>query len=212
MAKSRIPEPPQTMEPVPVRTGMSRRQLIRSLAYSCLGLVTADVIAGNPLGERKPGGPVREGQILSESQMKLLRALVETIIPQTDTPGAAATDTHGFIDDQLANCTAPDEAKQFIAGLDQFAQAVNTQWGDEFANLKATDQQAAVSALAGSGVPFEKLPESFFRQLKSLTVIGYYSSEAGASQELVYLPIPGGYRASFTVADNGGKSFSPHTY
>jgi len=191
---------------------MSRRQLIRSLAYGCLGLVTADVIAGKPLGGREPGGPVRSGQILTESQMKLLRALVETIIPQTDTPGASATDTHGFIDDQLANCKAPDEANQFIEALDEFARVAKAQWGDDFANLNPADQQAAVAALAGSGVPFEKLPAAFFRQLKALTVIGYYSSEAGASHELVYLPIPGGYRASFTVADNGGKSFSPHTF
>jgi hypothetical protein len=191
---------------------MSRRQLIRSLAYSCLGLVTADVIAGSPLGERESGGPVRPGQILSESQMKLLRELVEIIIPQTDTPGAAATDTHGFIDDQLANCKAPQEAQQFIAGLDQFAQAVKAHWGDEFPDLNEKDQHAAVTALALTAAPFEQAPEGFFRQLKSLTIIGYYSSEAGASQELVYLPIPGGYQASFTVADNGGKAFSPHRF
>ena len=141
--------------------------------------------------------------------MKLLRELVETIIPQTDTPGAAETDTHGFIDDQLANCRAPEEARQFITELDKFDQQCRQHWGQVFADLSAPDKQAAMSACAHHQVPFKELPADFFYRLKSLTILGYYSSEAGASQELVYLPIPGGYAGSFSVSDNGGRAFSP---
>lgn len=199
-------------EPIPIRTEISRRELISSLALSCLGLVSADLMAETTLTRRQPGGPVREGQILSESQMRLLRDLVENIIPQTDTPGAAATDTHGFIDDQLANCQAPEEAEVFIAGLDQFTRAVQTQSGSGFSDLSPEDQIAALTALAHDQSPFDSMPPDFFRNLKALTILGYYSSEAGASQELVYLPVPGGFQANFTVADNGGKSFSPKVF
>ncbi len=38
----------------------------------------------------------------------------------------------------------------------------------------------------------------FFRTLKELTVLGYYTSEVGATQELQYTPVPGRYDACVT--------------
>lgn len=182
------------------------------MALGCAGLLSSGLMAQTAAGYREPGGPVRQGQALSEKQMRLLRELVETIIPLTDTPGAAETDTHGFIDDQLANCRAPEEAKQFIAQLDRFDHKCQQHWNGAFAVLSAQDKHAAMSACARHQSPFETLPEDFFFKLKALTVLGYYSSEAGASQELVYLPIPGGYLGDFKVSGNGGKAFSPRVF
>ena len=193
-------------------SGISRRELLKAMAIGCAGLLSSSLIASTSAGFREPGGPVRQGQALSEKQMQLLRELVETIIPLTDTPGAAETDTHGFIDDQLANCRAPEEAKQFIAQLDRFDQKCQQHWNGSFAVLSAQDKQAAMSACARHQSPFETLPEDFFFKLKALTVLGYYSSEAGASQELVYLPIPGGYLGDFKVSGNGGRAFSPRVF
>lgn len=189
--------------------GISRRELLQGLALGCAGLLSSRLNAGTSVGFRQPGGPVREGQALTEAQMKLLRELVETIIPQTDTPGAAETDTHGFIDDQLAHCREPGEARDFTASLDKFETCCRERWNAGFADLSAQDRQSAMTALAHHEAPFTDMAGDFFYHLKALTVFGYYSSEAGASQELVYLPIPGGYLGDFTVADNGGKAFSP---
>ena len=192
--------------------GVTRRELLQSLAFGCAGLLSSGLLAGTTTGFHQPGGPVRQGQVLSEKQMKLLRALVETIIPQTDTPGAAETDTHGFIDDQLANCRAPEEARQFTSEIDQFDEQCRQHWNAGYADLSAPDMQAAMSACAHHQAPFKELPDDFFYKLKVLTILGYYSSEAGASQELVYLPIPGGYLGDFKVSDNRGKAFSPSVF
>lgn len=190
----------------------TRREFIGMLGLSCAALLSSNALAGIVLTARQPGGPVRVGQVLSENQMRLLRAFVETIIPQTDTPGAAETDTHGFIDDQLANCQAPDEAKRFIADLDKAGTLIEQRWGSTYSELTAQDQEAAMTAIAHKAEPFASLSDDFFQNLKSLTLLGYYSSKAGASEELVYLPIPGGYDGTFTVADNGGKTFSPRVF
>lgn len=178
------------------------------MALGCAGLLSSGLLAGTSTGYREPGGPVRPGQALSEPQMRLLRELVEIVIPRTDTPGAADTDTHGFIDDQLANCRSPGEATQFIRDLDQFDDLCRQHWGTSFADLPAQDKQTAMSACARHQAPFEALPGDFFFRLKALTVYGYYSSEAGASQELVYLPVPGGYLGDFKVSDNDGRAFT----
>ena len=193
--------------PVRELPAICRRELIRVFTLSCAGLLAPGAFA-----MREPGGPVRKGQALSERQMKLLRELVETIIPETDTPGAAACDTHGFIDDQLANCRAPDEAARFIADLDRFAQLVRQNWNAGYGELPPAEQQSAMSALALAQQPFDKHDTDFFYRLKALTIVGYYSSEAGASQELVYLPLAGGYQGDFKLADNGGRAFSPRVF
>jgi hypothetical protein len=192
--------------------GVTRRQLINLLAWSCAGLVCTDAFSVALASEREPGGPVRKGQLLNESQMRLLRELVETIIPQTETPGAAATDTHGFIDILLANSRSPREAGKFVSDLDQVGEKVSQHWGKAFPDLSAQDKHAAMSALAHQQAPFDELPRNFFRRLKALTVLGYYSSEAGASEELVFLPVPGGYRGDFKLSENGGKAFSPQVF
>jgi len=194
------------------QTGISRRELIHFFALGCGGLLSANTLAGSLVAVRKPGGPVRKGQILSKSQMWLLRELAEVIIPKTDTPGAAATDTHGFIDDQLANCRAPDEARHFMTQLDLLGNLVQQHWGKSFPELSSTDKLGVMNSLALGESPLDGLDAEFFRKLKALTVVAYYSSEAGASQELVYLPVPGGYRGDFKVSDNDGKAFSPPVF
>lgn len=192
---------------------LSRRDLLRSASVLCLGLLANDVLALSQSGtQRLAGGPIRPGQILTKRQMQLLRELVEVIIPATDTLGAAGTDTHGFIDDQLAHCRDPQEGKEFIAGLDKFAPLVKTHWGKDFGLLPNSEKIAVMTALAKGAKPFSPAHIDWFHQLKALTVTGYYLSEVGASQELVYDPVPGGYRADFKVSDNNGKAFSAAFY
>ena len=207
--KSRSDKRQSDPAPLASQAAESRRVFLKTLALGCGGLISGNLLAGLSAAARQPGGPVRAGQALTEKQMRLLRDLVETIIPRTETPGAAETDTHGFIDDQLANCRAPDEAQRFIADLDQAGGLVNRHWKADFPGLDAKEQRAAMTAIAHRDPPFEELRADFFLKLKSLTLLGYYSSKAGASEELVYLPIAGGYDGDFKVADNGGKAFSP---
>lgn len=194
---------------VSVNNGISRRDFLGILAAGCAGLLSPAALAGDFQTTRVPGGPVRQGQALSEARMRLLRSLADTIIPRTDTPGAADTDTHGFIDDQLANCRAHGEASRFIADLDAAGMLTERQWGREFPDLAAEEQLAAMTAIAHNASPFDSLAPDFFTRLKTLTMLGYYSSREGASEELVYLPVPGGYDGNFKVSDSGGKAFSP---
>ena len=49
--------------------------------------------------------------------------------------------------------------------------------------------------------PVEAPP--FYRQLKELTVAGYYTSEVGATQELQWLPAPGRYEADVPLSEVG---------
>ena len=59
----------------------------------------------------------RKASYFDESEMLTLRALVDVILPATDSPAASAADTHYFIDLAIPACASPGAQKTFRAGL-----------------------------------------------------------------------------------------------
>ena len=43
----------------------------------------------------------------------------------------------------------------------------------------------------------EEAPSHYFRMMKELSVLGYFSSKEGATQALRYLPVPGKYDGAY---------------
>ena len=72
----------------------------------------------------------RKATFFSESELRTLAALVDTILPATDSPAASAADTHYFIDLALPACATPaaqtvtastEEVTATVQSLDVFA-------------------------------------------------------------------------------------------
>ncbi len=124
---------------------------------------------------------------LSDTQLRAITIMADIIIPETDTPGASGAGVPEFIQSALANWLLDSEAKAFISGLEAFLEA-----NPDF----LTGQTAAQTAMiADVDARLDNLPaeERFYRQLKELVLVGYYTSEEGATEELDYDPVPGGY-------------------
>jgi len=157
---------------------MRRRAFLRGasvlLGSSALGSVL-EAFAQTP---RKP-------TFFSELELRTLAALVDTILPATDSPAASAADTHYFIDLAIPACATPAAQKTFRDGLHFFA-------GKKFATLAPDKQIALLGERAGK----DQAPEydqSFFKILKDYTLSGYFLSEIGATKALAYEQVPGGY-------------------
>ena len=112
-------------------------------------------------------------ELLSPAQGAVLAEVAETILPETDTPGAKAARVHVFIDLALARCVAPAQQQAALDAL-----------GGDFPRLSPTERQQRVERMA---------PEPL-GLLRELTLLGYFSSEIGATQALAYDAVPGGYR------------------
>ncbi len=128
-------------------------------------------------------------QLVSEAQGRTLTQVVETIIPTTTTPGAEAARVHVFIDLVLAKCATPGDQKKVLAALDALGSGFVT-----------ADQAARQKAL-------EAMDKDAFTMLKELTVLGYFSSEIGATQALAYDKVPGGYWGNLDLKP-GQKSWA----
>ena len=127
----------------------------------------------------------RKATFFSETEMRTLAALVDTILPETDSPSASAADTHYFIDLAIPACASAATQKTFRGGLRAFA-------SKNFATLAPDKRVAMLAARAGK----DQAPEydqSFFKILKDYTLSGYFLSETGATKALAYEQVPGGY-------------------
>lgn len=130
----------------------------------------------------------------------LLTLVGDTIIPATaSSPGAGAVAIGRFMLVQAADCYAPGASDTLRRGLKEIQTLSQQQFTKTFADLTVaqrekllTDYEAAPSmAKGGAAHPF--------RLLKELTLLGYFTSEAGATQALRYLPIPGSYQGSIPL-------------
>jgi hypothetical protein len=113
--------------------------------------------------------------LVNASQANVLAEVVETIIPTTSTPGAKAARVHVFVDLSLARCVSPDRQRPVLAALDSL--------GDGFVAASPADRTTRLGAI----------DKDAFALLKELTVLGYFTSEIGATQALAYDKVPGGY-------------------
>jgi len=159
-----------------------------------LGLV-ADALAAAPAANAVRGAP----ELLTPAELRLTAVLAELIIPRTDTPGARDVGAHRTVDHLLAACAPPPLRAAFKAGLARIDAAARTSGGKGFAALPAARQHALLQALDSGAAPFGPEDAGFFRQLKGYVAFAYYTSEAGASRELAYLPVPGGFKGDVKV-------------
>jgi hypothetical protein len=140
-----------------------------------------------------------EPVFLTRDELLLTGVLAELIIPRTDTPGALGVGAHRTIDHLLKTCALGPEQARFKAGLARIDAAAQARDGKRFSALPAARQTALLHALDGGSAPFGGEDQGFFRQLKGWVAFAYYTSEAGATRELAYLPIPGGFKGNFKL-------------
>jgi hypothetical protein len=167
---------------------MNRRQSLLALSAVLGHALFPEVLArfGRALSAPAEVG-VWEPEVLSTEQGVLLAELVETIIPATDTPGAKGARVHVFVDLVLKHCRTISEQAAFVKGLGAVASDCRARYGAEFAAAPRASREELLKRLEASGDPF-------VQSLKELTVLGYCTSEVGATQGLAYVAVPGDYR------------------
>ena len=144
---------------------------------------------------------------LNPHQNNTVVAMIDQIIPATDTPGAKGARVNEFIDVILTEWAFDDERKNFLDGLAGVNKRSNELFGKNFVDASSAQQFTLLSAMdesvaaqrtgrrrAGNTVPDDRdkqLKGEFFKVFKNITVHGYYTSEIGFKQELKLEIIPG---------------------
>lgn len=152
-------------------------------------------------------------QFLSQDQAVFVSSFVDTILPKTETPGALDVKVDIFID--LMYAKAYDEGAQqyVVAEIEKFNTNCKNDFGDVFANLTPEDKTAVLKKAEAETAKFnpgvwgtavgEQKPVAYYRQLKSMALWAYFSSEEVGKNILSYDPIPGEYLGCIPLSDVG---------
>lgn len=193
----------------PERALLDRREALRRVTLLLGGALSAPAMAGVLAGVsacersgRVPGASWTP-RALTPLQGETVAVVAEHIIPETDTPGARGVGVHEFIDTMLAEYYGEAERVQFAAGLADLDRRSHAMHDVDFLDASADQQRLLLVAVDRESYGGAQPAPPFFRMMKELTLLGYYTSEAGATRELRYEQVPGRFDACIPFADVG---------
>ena len=205
-----------------MKTDINRREAIRRVALLMGGAVSAPAHLGVLAGcSAEPAADAEwKPTFLTQAQAALVAEVAEIMIPRTNTPGAKDVGIPAFIDKMLKDAYPKDEQARFVAGLADFETQAKREHGRTFLELEPALRAALVKQVHDPAVEVEReatLPVAergrpFILTTKELTLLGYFTSEPGATQVLQYRPVPGAYHACIPLAQAGnGKTWATET-
>jgi len=197
-------------------TPLDRRDALRLLAAnSLLTAVPAPLLAA--LREIHAGLDSAPGlKAFNATQNATVIAMAELIIPETDTPGAKGTRVNEFIDRIVAEWYSDEERASFLAGLSHVDEVTMKMFGKNFidasraqqsevlrelGNGMTRDAEAVVDAPRGYRGELPQPEDNFYFRFRDLTLIGYFTSEAGFTKQLHEEIIPGHYDGCLAAAE-----------
>lgn len=137
-------------------------------------------------------------ELFSDSDIELLDEIAETILPETSTPGAKAAGVGPFIAMMVTDTYYPDDQDVFRSGLQDVQTRSLVNYGAHFIAITDANRLELVRNLDAEQHRFmETRPPGaaahYFRMIKELTLLGYFTSEIGCTQAMRYMETPGRY-------------------
>ncbi len=191
---------------------MKRRDAIGRAALIMGGALSAPTMLAFLQGCKSSGeaGTAMSFPFTAERK-NLIAEIAEIIIPKTDTPGAKEAKVGEFIELMLKDCYESSDQASFSKGLEALEKAdflkatpeeqvkiltkMESDGKDETA--KAVEEKKKYTQAGEKNIESDKEYKEpgvpFFKLMKELTLLGYFTSEEGATQALEYVAVPGRY-------------------
>ncbi|MDB6013416.1 MAG: gluconate 2-dehydrogenase subunit 3 family protein, partial [Gammaproteobacteria bacterium] len=123
----------------------------------------------------------------------------------------------GFIDLMLRDVYTQADRDRYLAGLTEFDATASSENGKKFVALELQQRVALVGKFHDAAVGEERrlrgahahLQRPFVLMTKELTLLGFFTSQVGATQVLQYVAVPGSYHGCIPVDQAGnGKTWA----
>jgi len=150
----------------------------------------------------------------SAADLALLDEIGDTIVPATDTPGAKAVQIGAFMAMMVNECYDDAHHAAFKAGLARITALSREQFGHDFMAASAEQRTKLLDALDAEQKQHQRAKSAnetahYFRMMKQLTLLGYFTSEIGASQTLQFTEVPGRFDGDAPYRKGERAWFSP---
>lgn len=173
---------------------LNRREAIVKMALLMGGTMVGPRLMHGAWDAEAPAGDAGD-------DLALLDEIGDTIIPATDVPGAKAVQIGAFIAMMVRECYEAPEKTAVRQGLRELSASYRAQHGHGFVGAPAAERTAFLNGLDLAQRDYtakkrKEDPAHYFRILKELTILGYFTSEIGATKALRFSEVPGGYNGS----------------
>ncbi|MDR6944364.1 gluconate 2-dehydrogenase subunit 3 family protein [Mucilaginibacter pocheonensis] len=173
---------------------MNRRE-----AIGRVGLILGGTVIGAEFfisGCKSTSKKVNE--LFDQDNVAFFNEVGETILPATNTPGAKAADVGNFMALMVQDCYKPEDQKIFVKGIADLDEASKKKFGKKFMEADAKQRTELLTSLDAEQKAYTKTkkpedPNHYFRMMKELTLLGFFTSEVGATKALRYVAVPGRY-------------------
>jgi hypothetical protein len=193
---------------------IDRREAIKRVSFLLGGVA---LVGGSNLlvacGRDRPAAGTAVGKF-SGTDVALLDEVADTILPTTSTPGAKAAKVGPFMALMVTDCYDDKDQKIFRDGLNTLDDASNKANGKSFMNSTPAQRTALLESLDREQKSYmdKKKPDDrshWFRMVKELTMLGYFTSQIGYTQAMRYREAPGHFDPCVDYKP-GEKSWAPH--
>ena len=200
-------------EPEQVET-IDRREAIKRVS-AILGGVA--LVGGSGLlaacGRDRPASGTTVGAF-TPTDVQLLDEVADTILPETKTPGAKAARVGPFMALMVTDCYKPADQQIFRDGMQKLEQASQKANGKSFTASTPQQRLALLESLdreqkAYTDAKKHEDPAHYFRMMKELTMLGYFTSEIGYTKAMRYRESPGHFDPC-TPYKTGETSWATH--
>lgn len=174
---------------------MNRREALNRVAW----IMGGAVVGANLFLEgctRKASKDV--ASLFEPDQMDYLGDVAETILPRTATPGAKEAGVGEFMPVMVRDCYTEEDQKIFLEGLGKLEDSAKEKYNKGFQELSQDERTALISEIDQEATEYKNSkkddePAHYFSMVKQLTLLGFFTSEAGATKALRYVMVPGKY-------------------
>lgn len=127
----------------------------------------------------------------SRDEVAWLDEVAETILPETGTPGAKAAAVGPFIALMVTDTYDAGERAIFRSGIETLEAASREAHGRGFEALDPADRLALLERFDAEQLAHRGDDPHWFRMVKQLTLLGYFTSAIGCNQAQRYVEAPG---------------------
>ena len=141
--------------------------------------------------------------LFSNDQARIVTALADVILPADDTPAASELGVPEFIETMVDEVYSEVQQREFMEGLDKFSADYRADIQSEFVDGNDTDKYDFTYHQNRLALEEDPASNPFFLSFKELTLLGYFTSEVGATEVLRYEAVPGVYDGCVPFEDIG---------
>jgi hypothetical protein len=181
---------------------LARRDVLKRVAWLLGGAISAPAALAILQGcsaKNAPAAAEWKSKFFQGDEVRVVTAVADIIIPHTDTSGALDANVPAFIDTVMGAVYTPEAQQHFRAGCAEFA-ARRDASGKAFLDQARDSQTAAVKQALEAALAADAQPRPFILTARELTLLGFYTSQPGITENMEYQAVPTAYHGCVPVS------------